>query len=77
MNSAKRKQKDAKNREIFEKCFPEIKKIREEKDGGKGDDGHGASHFTFNVDLIWKIFINYLLSYTESKFLDVHLKKSS
>lgn len=50
MNSVKRKQKDAKNREIFEKCFPEIKKIREdqkEKDGssGKGDDGHGASSF--------------------------------
>nr|CDS22928.1 nuclear receptor co repressor related ncor [Echinococcus granulosus] len=43
MNSAKRKQKDAKNREIFDKAFPEMKKIREDqgqKDGGKGEDGH-------------------------------------
>ena len=48
MNSAKRKQKDAKNREIFEKTFPEIKKIREDqKDGGKGDDGHGALYRHF------------------------------
>ncbi|VDL18790.1 unnamed protein product [Hymenolepis diminuta] len=51
MNSVKRKQKDAKNREIFEKCFPEIKKIREdqkEKDGssGKGDDGHDTGSNT-------------------------------
>lgn len=45
MNSAKRKQKDAKNREIFDKAFPEMKKIREDqgqKDGGKGEDGHGT-----------------------------------
>ena len=50
MNSAKRKQKDTKNREIFEKTFPEIKKIREDqgqKDGGKGDDGHGAFNISF------------------------------
>ncbi|VDM18439.1 unnamed protein product [Hydatigera taeniaeformis] len=43
MNSAKRKQKDAKNREIFDKAFPEMKKIREDqgqKDGGKCEDGH-------------------------------------
>ncbi|KAL5107429.1 Nuclear receptor corepressor 2 [Taenia crassiceps] len=43
MNSAKRKQKDAKNREIFDKAFPEMKKIREDqgqKDGVKGEDCH-------------------------------------
>lgn len=51
MNSAKRKQKDVKNREIFEKTFPEMKKSREDqnqKDGGKGDDTHGASSLCFS-----------------------------
>lgn len=38
MNSAKRKQKDARNREIFEKVFPELKK---DKEGGKSEDTHG------------------------------------
>ncbi|KAL5963662.1 Nuclear receptor corepressor 2 [Taenia solium] len=49
MNSAKRKQKDAKNREIFDKAFPEMKKIREDqgqKDGGKGEDGHDTGSNT-------------------------------
>ncbi|KAM7542293.1 hypothetical protein Aperf_G00000001935 [Anoplocephala perfoliata] len=49
MNSAKRKQKDTKNREIFEKTFPELKKNREDqnqKDGGKGDDAHDTGSNT-------------------------------
>ncbi len=46
VNSAKRKQKDAKHREIFEKTFPEVKKIREDmeqsqREASKADDGHG------------------------------------